>query len=294
MRMTRRRSAALLLALATLLAVGAAPVSALTVQRTWTAKIGSGGIYGRVTVRAYTNGVGSVAYSLKGLKHGSTYKIAVRGGTCSSLSTVAVSTSIRTSSTGTASRTDTLLPWDMDKVWVQARKSSFVVRLVSGTSVKCATFSFPHATRVTIGSLNINLPVIRGPNAYPKCKVAMYAPSVAQPREPGYTFIYAHARTGMFLPMLTQFRNHGAAGLLGRVVKVYTSDSYVSYYKINFVKKTSDSFAGAFSLSTERLRLQTSTGPNYTYPKLIADAYRYKTVKTTYSASHPTPHPVSC
>ena len=122
----------------------------------------------------------------------------------------------------------------------------------------------------------------------------MYTPSIAQPREPGYTFIYAHARTGMFLPMLTQYRNHGAAGLLGRVVKVYTSDSYVSYYKIVSVKKTQDVYAGAYTLDSERLRLQTSTGPNHTYPKLIADAVRYKTVKTTYAASHPTPHPISC
>ena len=122
----------------------------------------------------------------------------------------------------------------------------------------------------------------------------MYTPSLAQPREPGYTFIYAHARTGMFLPLLTQYRANGAAGLLGRVVKVYTSDSYVSYYKITSVKKTQDVYNGAYSLDNERLRLQTSTGPNHTYPKLIADAMRYKTVKTTYAASHPTPHPVTC
>ena len=51
---------------------------------------------------------------------------------------------------------------------------------------------------------------------------------------------------------------------------------------------------GVFSLTSERLWLQTSTGPNYTYAKLIVEASRYKTVKSTYAAAHPTPHPVRC
>ena len=51
---------------------------------------------------------------------------------------------------------------------------------------------------------------------------------------------------------------------------------------------------GVASLASERLWLQTSTGPNTTYPKLVVEASRYKTVKTTYAASHPTPHPTRC
>jgi hypothetical protein len=51
---------------------------------------------------------------------------------------------------------------------------------------------------------------------------------------------------------------------------------------------------GVTSLARERLWLQTSTGPNTSYPKLIVEAIRYKTAKTTYSASHPTARPVSC
>ena len=42
----------------------------------------------------------------------------------------------------------------------------------------------------------------------------------------------------MFLPLLKKFNAYGAAGLLGRVVKVYTSDSYVSYYVVDKVRKT--------------------------------------------------------
>jgi hypothetical protein len=295
MRKTRRRSAALIIALATLMAINITPVSAITLQRAWTAKIGTSGINGRVYLKSYTNGVGSIQVAVKGLRANATYSVSIRNGTCSSLgSTAFKAASIKMSSTGAANRTQNVLPWQMTPIWTAARKTSFVVRLVSGSSVRCATLKFPKATRVVIGSLNISLPIIRGPNSYPKCKVAMWSPAVAQPREPGYTFIYAHARTGMFLPMLTKFRASGAAGLIGRIVKVYTSDNYVSYYKIVSAKKTQDSFGGAFALDKERLRLQTSTGPNYTYPKLIADAVRYKTVKSTKSASQPTPHPISC
>ena len=82
--------------------------------------------------------------------------------------------------------------------------------------------------------------------------------------------------------------------IIGRTVKVWTSDSYVSYYRILRVRRTSNPMTGVFSLTRERLWLQTSTGPNYTYAKLIVEASRYKTVKTTYSASHPTARPVRC
>jgi len=98
----------------------------------------------------------------------------------------------------------------------------------------------------------------------------------------------------MFLPLLTSWRNNRGASLIGRTVRVYTSDSYVSYYRITRVRKTTSPMAGVTSLTRERLWLQTSTGPNYTYPKLIVEASRYKTLKTTYAASHPTAHPVSC
>jgi hypothetical protein len=276
------------------MAINIAPVSALTLQRTWTAKIGTSGVNGRVYLKAYTNGVGSIQFALKGLRANATYTIAVRNGSCTSPGSTVHRTSLKMSSTGAGNRTDNLLPWKMTSIWAAARKTSFNVRMASGSSVRCAKFTFPKATRIVVSSLNISLPIIRGPNSYPKCKVAMWSPAVAQPREPGYTFIYAHARRGMFLPLLTKFRASGASGLIGRVVKVYTSDNKVSYYKIVSAKKTQDSFGGAFSLSSERLRLQTSTGPNYTYPKLIADAVRYKTIASTKAASQPTPHPVNC
>ena len=295
MRRAPRPGIAILIALAMLLTFASAPASAITLQRTWWAKVGSSGSNGTITLQAYTNGVGSIRYSLRGLKARATYSVQIRGGTCARLGSVAaMPPSVQTSATGTVTRSDNLFPWLMTRVWPLARQPSFVVRLVSGTSIRCGAFTFAHATRVAVSGLGIDLPVIRGPSGYPPCRVAMYLASTAQPREPGITFIYAHARTGMFLPLLTKWRIYGSAGLIGRTVRVWTSDSYVSYYRITTVRKTTNGMAGVSLLTRERLWLQTSTGPNYTYPKLVIEASRYKTVKTTYAASHPAAHPVRC
>jgi hypothetical protein len=248
-----------------------------------------------VVLKAYTNTVGSISFSLKGLRKNATYSVRVRRGTCADPGTAASRTMhLRTSASGTVQRTDNLMPWQMQSIWAAARNTTFIIRMASGSSNRCGAFKFAKATRIVISTLGINLPIIRGPSTYPPCRVAMYARSVAQPREPGYTFIYAHARRGMFLPLLSKYKSRGAAGLIGRIVKVYTSDSRVSYYRITSARKTTNSMSGLYTLATERLRLQTSTGPSGKYPKLIADAVRYKTIKATYAASHPTPHPIRC
>ena len=295
MRPTRRRGIPILVALTTLLTFASVPADAITLQRTWSAKVGSSGSNGAITMKAYTNGVGSIRYGLRNLKANATYNVQIRNGTCASLGSVAATlNAIQTSTTGTVSRLDTLYPWVLQTIWPAARRSSFVVRIVSGTSIRCGVFSFAHATRVSVPSLAINLPVVRGPSGYPYCRVAMYLTATAQPREPGITFLYAHARAGMFLPLLTTWKARGSGGLIGRTVKVWTSDSYVSYYRTFKVRKTAHPMVGVTSLSLERLWLQTSTGPNTTYAKLVVEAYRYKTVKTTYAASHPAAHPIRC
>jgi len=292
MRSTRRRGSAVLISLAILLAFTAAPVTALTLQRTWSATLGSSG---RININAYTSGVGSIRYGLRSLRAGATYSVQIRYGSCAKLGSVAARlTSVRASATGMVARLDGLSSGTMSWIWSAARSSSFVVRIVSGTSIRCGNFTFAHATRVAVPGLGIDLPVIRGPSGYPLCRVAMYLASVAQPREPGITYVYAHARRGMFLPLLTRWKIDRGASLIGRTVTVWTSDSYVSYYRIFRVRVTTKAVAGVTSLTRERLWLQTSTGPNTSYPKLIVEASRYRTVKTTYSASHPAAHPVSC
>ena len=293
MRSIPRRGLAIPIALA-LITLISAPVSAITLQRLWSTSLGTSGANGTITLKAYTNGVGSIRYSLRGLRANATYSVQIRNGTCARLGTVAATTpSVRTSATGTVARTDNLYPWLMARIWPAARKPSFVVRIVSGTSIRCGAFRFNQATRVSVSGLGIDLPVIRGPSGYPPCRVALYLASVAQPREPGVTFLYAHARSGMFLPLLTRWKIDRGASLIGRTVKVWTSDNYVSYYRINKVRQATTT-TGVSVLTRERLWLQTSTGPNRTYAKLIVEASRYKTLKTTYTASHPRARPVSC
>ena len=294
MRHHPRRLIALLVALTLLLPLAAAPANALTLQRTWSAKVGSSGYNGTVKLRAYTNGVGSVTYSLRNLSGLTTYTVQIRRGTCSNLGTVVTTLApVRTSSSGTVGRMDVLLA-RMSTIWPVARRQSFVIRIVHGTSARCGNFSFVHATRIAIPTLGINLPVIKGTSSYPRCRVAMYHASGAQPREPGVTFLFAHGRTGMFLPLLRRSKINNGASLIGMTVKVWTSDSYVSYYRIDKVRRHVTSMTGFLSLTRERLWLQTSEGANYTFPKLIVEATRYKTIKSSYSAAHPTPHPVRC
>ena len=98
----------------------------------------------------------------------------------------------------------------------------------------------------------------------------------------------------MFLPLLTAWKRTAGRSLIGKTVKVDTSDSRINDYRIVSVRKTTNQMSGVTSLTRERVWLQTSTGPNCTHPKLIVEAVRDSTVRTTYAASHPTPHPVRC
>ena len=295
MQQTRRRGTAFFITLAILLAFTAAPADALTLQRVWSTRVGTNGANGTVAIRAYVNAGGSIRYTLKGLRANATYSVQIRKGSCARLGSIMVRLpAIKTSTSGTVSLASSLSPGMMYWVWQAARTPGFVIRVYSGTSIRCGNFTFTHATRVAVSGLGIDLPVVRGPTGYPYCRVAMYLASVAQPREPGVTFIYAHARTGMFLPLLTRWRIDHGASLIGKTVRVWTSDSYVSSYRISRVRVASNAMSGVTSLTRERLWLQTSTGPNTSYPKLIVEATRYSTLHTTYAASHPAAHPLSC
>jgi hypothetical protein len=222
------------------------------------------------------------------------YKLEIRGGTCAALGTVVARPFAATSDAyGRISTYRNLSGTTMNSVWTVAR-GSFVIRAVHTSGSKCGNFYFHKATRIRIGTLGIDLPVIAGTTTYPKCNVAMYLRTLWQPREPGVTFLYAHARTGMFLPLLNHSKINDGAGLIGRVVSVYTSDSKVHYYRIDRVRRHVSSMSSAIGVTTERLWLQTSEGPNWTYPKVIVEARRTSTGTATYAASHPTARPISC
>lgn len=268
---------------------------ALTTQRLWQGTVGTDGANGRVSLRAYTDTTGLLGLSLKAMRANAAYSLEIRAGTCSNLGTVrATFPKVTASATGTISTIRNVSGLKMQSIWKVARTGSIAFRTVSGSHVRCANLRFPVATRIVVGSLGIDLPVIRGPSGYPPCRVAMYMRELSQPREPGVTLIFAHARTGMFLPLLTKSKINNGASLIGLRVKVYTSDSKVSTYQIISVQRHVTSIQSAFGVTSERLWMYTSEGPNSSYPKLIVTAKRLSTTSTTYAASHPRARPVAC
>lgn len=292
-----RRSLALLVAIL-LATVVAAPAQAATVHRVFGASVGTNGSNGTTRITAYTDGSGLVEYALKRLRSGATYKVEVRKGRCSNLGTVVTRLAdVRASSTGTATITRSLSVTKMNTIWSANWSNRLAVRFVSGSSIRCGNLNFRSATRVRMpgqGVLDrgIDLAVVRSPNGYPYCNVAMYMPALNQPTEPGVTFIFAHARKGMFLPLLNQWLKNRGVNLIGLKAYVYTSNSWMYTYQVDRVWK-SRTLDGAFQ-SAEKLWLQTSTGPNYTYPKLFLELHRVSGVQVSYSEAHPRANIVRC
>jgi hypothetical protein len=169
---------------------------------------------------------------------------------------------------------------------------------VSGSSIRCGNLNFTSATRVRIPTQSvlgrgIDLAVVRAPNGYPYCNVAMYMPALNQPTEPGAAFVFAHARKGMFLPLLTEWRNHNDNRLVGMKAYVYTSNNLMHTYVIDraWSSKRMPAFIGD---QVETLVLQTSTGPNFTYPKLFLKAHRISSVAVPRADAHPKANIVHC
>jgi hypothetical protein len=146
------------------------------------------------------------------------------------------------------------------------------------------------ATRIRIVALDIDLPVIRGNDGYPLCDVAMYLKELNQPGQGRATYIYAHARTGMFLPLLeTRERDQ-----LGAVVEVWTSDDLRFLYEIVDVRRDQRDLDDALGATTEQLWLQTSEGPKGTPGKTQVIAEPLSVEPADPADAHPEPEPVVC
>ncbi len=284
------------LAAALLLAViVAAPVQAATVKRAFGASVGTGGASGTARVTVNTDATGRVDYALKSMHKGWTYRVEVRKGRCANLGAVVARPSpVKASSTGKVTLSRRMSITTTHKILSANWSHKLAIRFVSGSSIRCGNLNFVHATRVSVPSYGINMPVVRSPNGYPYCNVAMYMGALSQPAEPGVTFIFAHARKGMFLPLLSASKVNNGAAMIGRTVNVYTSNSRINVYRITKVRRHVKSIQSAVGVSSERLWLQTSEGPNFSYPKLVIVAERVGTDVTSYAASHPKPHRVKC
>lgn len=153
------------------------------------------------------------------------------------------------------------------------------------------------ATRIVIRRLDIDLPIVLQEDYnpdYPLCNVAMYLPSMYQPGQGRSTYIYAHARVGMFWPLLVQSQRNDGERMYGMPVEVYTSDSWRYVYTVTEVRRHSRSLQDAFDTTTERLWMQTSEGPNGTIPKLQVVADFLSAGPVDFKDAHPKPHPIVC
>jgi len=165
-----------------------------------------------------------------------------------------------------------------------------------------ATFRFPgHASRVVVQDLGIDLPVVSGdleppPGNYPLCDVAQWLTAFAQPGMVGTTYLYAHAREGMFGPLLSASLRSDGAELIGLTADVYTSDNMLYHYRIFEVERHSTTYrlANAFGPDEQRLILQTSEGPYGTAPKLVVAATLIDSEPADPSAANPEPEPRDC
>jgi hypothetical protein len=172
------------------------------------------------------------------------------------------------------------------------------VRLPNGSIKPDASFPPDRvATRVVIPKLQIDLPVmLQTPNygEFPLCDVALYQPLLGQPGQGRATYIYAHARDGMFLPLLIASQDNNGQRMIGYVVEVFTSDNYVFIYTIAEVHRHVKDLSAAFAATTERLWLQTSEGPYSNAPKLQVVANFLSASKTDPASAHPAAHPRIC
>jgi hypothetical protein len=154
------------------------------------------------------------------------------------------------------------------------------------------------ATRIVVPRLQIDLPVIlqEGDNMgdYPLCDVAMYQPLLGQPGQGRATYIYAHAREGMFLPLLLASQINDGARMIGDAVLVYTNDNYVYQYQISAVHRHVTDMNDAFAATSEMLFMQTSEGPHGTVPKLQVLATFVSAQKADPKDAHPAAHPRIC
>lgn len=162
------------------------------------------------------------------------------------------------------------------------------------------------ATRVVIPALKIDLPVIKGNDGYPLCNVAMYLHTAnseakdafGQPGEGRATYMYAHARDGMFGPIYEMaIVKKTIKKTLGMIVQVYSSDNKLYLYEITEYRLHAvggPALDDAINAQSEQLWLQTSEGPKGTPGKTQLIAKPISVTAADPADAHPKAKPVAC
>jgi hypothetical protein len=122
----------------------------------------------------------------------------------------------------------------------------------------------------------------------------MYIQSLSQPGSAGATYLYAHARAGMFLPILEASRVNDGRRMIGMLVQVYTSDNMQFLYEIYQVRRHQVSLNDAIAAKSETLWLQTSEGPRGTPGKTQVIARPISSGPADPADANPKARPVVC
>lgn len=153
------------------------------------------------------------------------------------------------------------------------------------------------ATRIRIPALSIDLPIIPSPTneEFPLCNVAEamhLGKLLGYPGLPQATYLYAHARTNTFLPLLDTSKVDNGASMVGMWVEIYTDDNQRHVYEISevirHVPDNSQSLTRAADATTDQLWLQTSEGPYANGTKLQVVAQPVGILPASATDSHPT------
>jgi len=163
------------------------------------------------------------------------------------------------------------------------------------------------ATRVEVPALSIDLPVMKGNDGYPYCDVAMYltsnrrssepaeADAFGQPGEGRVTYLFSHARDGMFGPIYElAIRKKTPDKMLGMIVKVYTNYNRLYLYEVRQVRLHITSLDAALARNREEVWLQTSEGPKGTVGKTQVLTKFLSVEDSTQKESQPKPRPQRC
>ncbi len=163
-----------------------------------------------------------------------------------------------------------------DAIGVAAARSDVrsTVAAPAQAAVAAAVPIVPSGMRVRVARLGIDLPLLPGDTvrdtvqASTPIGAAFLLPSSAPPGSGGNSYIYAHARSGMFLS-LWDVR-------LGDVVEVTVPSGETRRYRVTEIHPRVVPTDVEYTLPTgdERITLQTSTGPNDADPRFVVVAVR--------------------
>ncbi len=166
------------------------------------------------------------------------------------------------------------LPDDRGAARAAAPRSEAASRVGTPAQPVAAAALLPSDMRVRVARLGIDLPLLPGDTvrdtvlASTPVGAAFLLPSSAAPGSGGNSYVYAHARSGMFLS-LWDVR-------LGDLVEVTAPSGETRRYRVTEIHPRVVPTDLEYTLPTgdERITLQTSTGPNDADPRFVVVAVR--------------------